>query len=234
MLRHGGSGQGRPKNIIFASQTKPDIRFRDAINNDIEIATNADQVLVYDRPVGPDGLRWCDLQAWWSDLMEIRDAEVAKASLYHRLRDSLPASSPPQRLLFESYHRVFGAAVTGLPALLPEVWLHWDPQTVKERGPNALLRFRMDFLLLLPNGIRVVLEVDGRHHYAHEDGRADPGRYGVLAAGDRDLKLAGYQVFRFGADELSGKAAAEAVSPSTDNSAPTWDLPNSETTVQRS
>lgn len=25
-------------------------------------------------------------------------------------------------------------AVPNLPALLPEVWLHWDPRTVKERG----------------------------------------------------------------------------------------------------
>ncbi|MFB7225150.1 hypothetical protein [Streptomyces sp. NPDC056227] len=29
------------------------------------------------------------------------------------------------------------------PALLPEVWLHWDPKTVEERGPEALLRSRM-------------------------------------------------------------------------------------------
>ena len=34
---------GRPKNLIFASSVKPDIRFRDAVNNDIEIVTNADK-----------------------------------------------------------------------------------------------------------------------------------------------------------------------------------------------
>ena len=55
-----------------------------------------------------------------------------------------------------------------LPALLPEVWLHWDPKTVAERGPNALLRFRMDFLLLLPAGARIVVEVDGKYHYADQ------------------------------------------------------------------
>ena len=32
-----GAAAGRPKNLIFASQVKPDLRFRDAINNDIEI-----------------------------------------------------------------------------------------------------------------------------------------------------------------------------------------------------
>jgi very-short-patch-repair endonuclease len=82
------------------------------------------------------------------------------------------------------------------------VWLHWDPRTVAERGPDALLRFRMDFLLLLPAGVRIVIEVDGRQHYADDLGSADPSRYGAMAAADRDLRLAGYEVFRFGANEL--------------------------------
>lgn len=85
----------------------------------------------------------------------------------------------------------------GLPALLPEVWLHWDPKTVRQRGPEALLRFRMDFLLLLPGGQRVVLEVDGRQHYS-TNGRPDSTKYAAGMRGDRDLKLSGYEVFRFG------------------------------------
>jgi very-short-patch-repair endonuclease len=202
---------GRPKNLIFASPTKPDLRFRDAVNNDIEIVTNADQVLVYDRPVGKDGLRWRDLQTWWSESKGIADDQEAKTTLYRRLRDSLPRNSPPQTLLFDAFYRGYGAAVPGLPALIPEVWLHWDPKTVKERGPQALLRFRMDFLLLLPGGVRVVVEVDGKHHYARDDGRADPVKYAAMAAADRELKLAGYHVFHFGADELHDEAAAQSL-----------------------
>ena len=38
------------------------------------------------------------------------------------------------------------SAVPALPALLPEVWLHWDPKTVRERGTAALLGHRMDNL----------------------------------------------------------------------------------------
>ncbi len=56
--------KGRPKNLIFASSDKPDLRFRDALDNDVEIVTNADKVLVYDSPIGNDGLRWNDLQQW--------------------------------------------------------------------------------------------------------------------------------------------------------------------------
>lgn len=193
---------GRPKNLIFASSQKPDLRFRDALDNDIEIVTNADKVLVYDRPIGVDGLRWADLQRWWREVEAIEDNDAAKRSLYTRLRKSLPADSPPQSLLFESFYRGYGAAVPSLPALLPEVWMHWDPRTVNERGRDALLRFRMDFLLLLPQSVRIVIEVDGKQHYAAADGQADPQRYALMVAADRELKLAGYEVFRFGAAEL--------------------------------
>jgi very-short-patch-repair endonuclease len=69
----------------------------------------------------------------------------------------------------------------------------------------------MDFLLLLPQGVRVVIEVDGKHHYADEAGRADVVRYAQMVAADRELKLAGYQIFRFGAHELLDVSAADSV-----------------------
>lgn len=199
--------RGRPKNLIFASSEKPDLRFRDALDNDIEIVSNADKVLVYDRSIDQDGLRWNDLQRWWSDTEQIADATQAKRSLYTRLKASLPRNSPPQNLLFEAFFEGFRSAVPNLPALLPEVWLHWDPRTVKERGPDALLRFRMDFLLLLPQGVRIVIEVDGKHHYADATGSADIQRYAQMVKADRELKLAGYEVFRFGAAELQTPTA---------------------------
>jgi hypothetical protein len=202
---------GRPKNLIFASPVKPDIRFKDAVNNDIEIVKNAGKVLVYDRPIGPDGLKWRDLQAWWSELRSITGAEEAKRTLYLRLRDSLPATSPPQRLLFEAFYQHYKTAIPELPALLPEVWLHWDPKAAHERGPDALLRFRMDFLLLLDGGVRVVVEVDGKQHYADDSGQAAVAKYAAMVAADRELKLGGYDVFHFGGAELEGEAGRQRV-----------------------
>lgn len=139
------------------------------------------------------------------------DPTQAKRSLYARLKSSLPHNSPPQTLLFEAFFEGFRSAVPNLPALLPEVWLHWDPRTVKERGRDALLRFRMDFLLLLPQGVRVVIEVDGKHHYADATGKADVNRYSQMVKADRELKLAGYEVFRFGALELKTSTAKNDV-----------------------
>ncbi|MFG6490524.1 hypothetical protein ACG04R_27925 [Roseateles sp. BYS78W] len=205
------SARGRPKNLIFASSRKPDLRFRDAVNNDIEIVSNIDDVLVYDRPLGVDGLRWKDLQGWWAETTGESDATRAKKTLYRRLMECLPTSSPPQRQLFELYFRSFGNAIPNLPALLPEVWLHWDPKTVEQRGAQALLTHRMDFLMLLPGGGRVVFEVDGVQHYADASGRADPRQYARLAAGERELKLAGYEVYRFAGIELQQESTPAMV-----------------------
>jgi hypothetical protein len=201
------AARGQPKNLIFASPVKPDIRIIDAINNDIEIVTNAEAVLVYDQPTH-EGVLWRDLQAWWKDTRQITDDDEAKSTLYKRLRSSLPESSPPQRNLFDLYHHIHRDELPGLPALLPEVWLHWDPKTARERGPEALLRFRMDFLLLLPHGHRVVLEVDGATLYS-TNGRPDAAVYANGVRADRELKLARYEVFRFGAAELQHPGSAD-------------------------
>ncbi|MFZ3562870.1 hypothetical protein ACOKM5_43845 [Streptomyces sp. BH097] len=193
----------KPKNIIFASLGKPDIRFRSSVDNDIEIVGGRPgATLVYDREIPAGGLRWRDLHSWWQDTHGFNSESDAGEDLYQRLLRSLPGKSPGQKNLFMAYRTARPFCADDL-ALLPEVWLHWDPKTVKERGPEALLRSRMDFLLLLPFGQRVVLEVDGVQHYTRDDGRTpDTAKFADMVAADRDLKLRGYEVFRFGHDEL--------------------------------
>ncbi|WP_199546371.1 hypothetical protein [Streptomyces sp. N35] len=199
----------RPKNLIFATLAKPDIRFRSSVDNDIEIVGgDPNDVLVYDREVPIEGLRWCDLQDWWRSTRNFSSEIDARKDLYQRLLRSLPENSPGQQNLFTAYHQVLAPSIE-FPALLPEVWLHWDHKTVRERGPQALLNSRMDFLLLLPDGQRVVLEVDGSQHFTRDRGRTpDTAKYGRMVAADRNLKLRGYEVFRFGHDELATLHAA--------------------------
>jgi very-short-patch-repair endonuclease len=67
---------------------------------------------------------------------------------------------------------------------------------------KVLPRQRMDFLLLFSPQERVVLEVDGKQHYS-ESGKPSPTLYSQMVAADRELRMIGYEVFRFGGEELS-------------------------------
>jgi very-short-patch-repair endonuclease len=60
--------------------------------------------------------------------------------------------------------------------------------------------------MLLPRGVRIVLEVDGQQHYA-EGEAASPRLYSEMVAEDRRLRLRGYEVYRFGGHELSEPGA---------------------------
>lgn len=210
LLPLGRGTARRPRNLIFATLGKPDIRFTSALDNDIEIADRKGEILVYDRPVGKDGLLWSALLSWWQETRGADDAEEEAAqALYRRLRDSLPGRSEGQKNLLWLYHRGYRNQLRDVPALLPEIWLHWDPKTIGERGELAQQNIRMDFLMLLPGNRRVVLEVDGLQHYTRDAGsKPDSAKYAAAMAGDRDLKFRGYEVFRFGHDELRDRDRA--------------------------
>jgi hypothetical protein len=197
---------GELKNIIFGSVgPKPRIVMRDAINNVIDVVENAESCLIYDRPLAGSGVTWGELADWWA----ARGGGTGR-DLYQRLSQSL--ASPPERLLFRTYcERYGGPDGDEAPALLPQVYLHCDPYTRAERQRHVgeIVRERMDFLLLMPNQARIVLEVDGKHHYADDTGRASPARNVEMMAEDRKIRLKGYEVYRFGGAEFGRPAAAD-------------------------
>ena len=133
-------------------------------------------------------------------------SRAGEESLYRRLIASL--GSEAEKVLFRSYYGTYRSAYGwDLPALLPQVYLHYDPYTARmRRDMKVLARQRMDFLLLFSPQERVVLEVDGQQHYS-QDGRPSPRLYAEMAAADRELRLLGYEVFRFGGYELSGSGS---------------------------
>lgn len=209
-----GGVDGEFKNLIFAADDpKPELVFVDAVSNDVKITKHADRCLVYARRLPAAGLTWRDLISWWrdvrADLLNATDVEVGQ-DLYRRLFASL--DSEPERIVFRAYCSFYRRlAGFDLPALVPQVYLHYDPYVAKYRhGPAALARQRMDFLLLLPRRERVVIEVDGVQHYA-EGERPSPRLYSEMVAEDRRLRLCGYDVFRFGGYELNLPRAGEHV-----------------------
>jgi hypothetical protein len=207
----GATGvDGELKNIIFASNgPKPRIVLRDAINNVIEIVENDKYCLIYDRTLSPQGLKWRDLVDWWTVTTgRVKESpEEVGRRLYKRLFESL--ASEPERLLFRAYCKRYASADgVETPALIPQVYLHYDPYTKAERAGMTgahLNRERMDFLFLLPERRRVVIEVDGKQHYSDDAGVASPRLYAEMVSEDRRLRLSGYEVYRFGGYELQGE-----------------------------
>jgi very-short-patch-repair endonuclease len=215
LLEGGGyrGVDGALKNIIFAADgAKPRIVVSDALNNTIDIVEGADRCLIFDRPLPAGGLTWTELVDWWASLRGVPNDRAAATSLYKRLARSL--ASPPEELLFKTYCERYAGDDPGIPAMIPQVYLHYSPYTARELAAmngTELPRQRMDFLLLPAERTRIVVEVDGKQHYATDDGAASPPRYADMVREDRRIRLNGYEVFRFGGAELQGAAGERLV-----------------------
>jgi hypothetical protein len=139
-----------------------------------------------------------------------RGAVNPARALGERLRASL--ASDAERGPFDTYFRIYRPSFRDrLPALIPQVYLHYDPAVVRRlRHRTGLARQRMDCLLLLPGRARIVIEVNGQHHFSREEAPSLEA-YSEMVSADRDLRLAGYEVYRFGANELLGHGVEERV-----------------------
>ena len=199
-LYRPGGPKGTVKNLVFGSTKKPDLVLVDALSNNLGLV-NPGEALLYDAGIPEDGLSWRQLVT--ALLPEEASADLRQASLklYRRLTECL--ASEPERFLFRAYAERYGSLGYDQPALIPQVWLHYDPKAAWERhGDAPLARQRMDFLLLAAGRRRVVLEIDGVQHYSDNAGRPAPKKYGEMLRADRELRLSGYEVYRFGGAEL--------------------------------
>lgn len=80
---------------------------------------------------------------------------------------------------------------------------------MKQRLDTKVLpRQRMDFLLLFSNQQRIVIELDGKQHYSKGE-ISSPKLYAEMVRADRDLKLNGYEVYRFGGHEFINEDIAQ-------------------------
>ena len=198
--------QGSVKNIIFAAKYKPEIAFDDALNNDIRITRNEDQCLVYDRPIPQNGLMWSELVNWYAEKYGITSNQ--ENSFIRRLCDCLDSSfkrqgakAGPETWMLQAYYELKRDLGVDLPALIPQVYLYYDPLTYKERGYKLFEHQKMDFLIILSHRDRVVIEIDGKQHYA-EGETASPRLYSEMVRAHREMSLLGYDVYRFGGYEF--------------------------------
>lgn len=195
------------KNIIFgAYDGKPDIVISDALTNDIEIVGDSSKCLLYMLPPKSNGLSWHELVTWWNNGNEEYDLEVEKALVVRLIRS---LDSEPETLFLRAYYNfIHKLHNNNLPALIPQVYCLYDPKSAKMRGGQSyVFHQRMDFLILMPNWVRVVIEIDGKQHYS-VDNIASPELYAKMVEDDRKLSLYGYDVYRFGGQEFVNRDEA--------------------------
>lgn len=209
--------QGQVKNIIFAAKYKPEIAFDDALNNDIRITRNENHCLIYNRSIPSSGVMWNDLVEWYAAENNLTDDQNPEVAFITRLCDCLDTSfkangakAGPETWMLHAYYNLKKELGIDLPALIPQVYLYYDPQTLKQRGYKLFEHQKMDFLMIFSHKDRIVIEIDGKQHYA-EGATASPKLYSEMVRAHREMSLLGYDVYRFGGYEFMGADADETV-----------------------
>ena len=192
------------KNILFAANgSKPDIVVDNALENSVKIV-DAGDALVYEDGIPENGLSWLDLVKWYEQF----ESEDTENKLTKRLLSSL--DSPPEKLFFRAYCDFIIKHDRNLPALIPQVYLYYDPKTKSARHGKPIFEHqRMDFMFIISREHRVVIEIDGIQHYAEDRSIggtyykcADVNRYAEMMKAHREMVLDGYDVYRIGGKEL--------------------------------
>jgi len=204
------------KNIIFAGVGgKPDIVLDDSLSNTIKMIENGADCLIYNQPISTKGLTWKELVTWWSNVDEYDEKYADK--LFDRLIKSMDSNAEKNFMwvYYECFVKKRGNP--DIPALIPQVYCHYDPKSAALRNGVVYVHQRMDFLMLFSSKERVVIEIDGMQHYSNEQEMdvllndevqkvkkniASSKKYAEMVEDDRKLKLYGYNVFRFGGYEF--------------------------------
>jgi len=131
--KSSGNTNARPKNLIFAANgPKPEIVLLDSVNNDVKITKNAEYCLIYEEHIDPNqGLSWNELLSWWISHHSNEVEDKANKDLYARLLESW---NDAEKIILNTYGFILKEKGFHLPALIPQVYLHFDPLTLKQRG----------------------------------------------------------------------------------------------------
>lgn len=209
--------KGKINNIVFAATMKPDILLTDVLNHTVQIPVNEDKYLLYDREVATGDLSWRKLLEWY-DNNHLPIEKGLKERLYDAVRK---CNSPIEEQFFNCYLEVVKEFGDGIPALLPQVYLYYDSKIQRERTIRIFDHQCMDFLMLFSGSQRVVIELDGVQHYSENTVEcpgsqypvpvASTSKYAYMVAAQREMTLAGYEVYRFGGHEFLNQEQAKAM-----------------------
>lgn len=208
--------------IVFATEIKPDIVVKNVLKKEIEVRGSGSG-LVYMANTGKNPILWKDVLKWYEDeFHDSLDGFSAKESLKSKLLLSLSKASPPEAIFFNAYCEATIDQYNSL-ALFPQVWMQYDTRSASDRGGvSAFKHQRMDFMLFLKKGKTLILEIDGRDHYAnklipkpkeckYDVYIADPDKYAEMMNEDRKMRFNGYEVLRYGAKMISSMTISQEI-----------------------
>ncbi|PGU00117.1 DUF559 domain-containing protein [Bacillus cereus] len=194
--------------IVFCTskqcQTNKEINLliKDFATGDFTIhAAKDDGYLVFNDRIPAEGLTWKRLYTWWENQNPISNKPEV---LRERMKEVCYWS---ENKFLKLYLELYGEDC--YPAILPQITIAYSPILSKSDLRNFKIvpnhRYTMDFMVIPNNITKMIIEIDGKEHYSKLENKqyiADPSLYAAQVKEDRELKLKGYSVFRFGGFEV--------------------------------
>ncbi|MDX2096685.1 MAG: hypothetical protein SFW36_02830 [Leptolyngbyaceae cyanobacterium bins.59] len=200
----------RFEKLIFACKENKFKVSEGSLQSNISKLAHLESFLIYEWPVSSSSLLWIELVDWWAKQQNLSLSIATERSFYQRLR--LPFLTKPRshRLFFELYLKAFRFQYKeNLPALLPQVYLQIPSAIVGSLEPDR--EQIVHFLMRLSEHQKIVIHIDDPHAYVDERGKYQPHKHAEIQAQNRELGIAGYEVYFFTEAELRNPEAGAIV-----------------------
>ena len=180
--------------IIFSAKGKPNLKFNMS-NGNIKLFKDNNFYYIYDKEISNLGVRKYDIEEWCSD------NNILKVEFYRKIRESIRKEAKEQIKFFDYYMKNIYSNPKKDFFLFPEVYLNINAKMGDRENKQCV-----DFLMILPNKEKIIIEIDGIGHYGSKkngEWKIDQKKYAVDRKFDREMYFQGYKVFRFSNYEIN-------------------------------
>lgn len=191
--------------IIFAaSKEKPSTCASGLNGHNIKLDINKKNksYYVYEGEVNKQGIKRQEIEAW------CLNERISKEEFYKNVKESIGSNAKYQRMFYEYYlESIYNKKTKKDFFLFPEVYVQLNSTNNDYENKQ-----RVDFLIVLPNNRKVIIEIDGIDHYAEKiDGKwiASMKKYTTDRKFDRKMSQLGYTIYRFSNSEIEDKKEIE-------------------------